>query len=262
MRARQWRPHRADPDMIQFSTQRQALVSLHDVTPAHEAKVLRAIGHLRSLGVESLNLLVVPDFHYRAHLSHHAAFCDKLQAAMLPRDEVLLHGFWHLAHQQPVDAGRRLLAAALTAGEGEFHALRYAEALERMEDGLEVLERALGVRPAGFVAPAWLHNAEVVQAARDLGLGYCEDHLRIYDLARDRHMLAPALSLASRSLARRLGSLAAAELTARALQPMPVVRLAVHPNDYDHPRLVATIGRVARRWLPGHPAVSYREALS
>ena len=248
--------------MSRPSTQHQALISLHDVTPAHEAKVFRAIAHLRSLGVDALSLLVVPDFHHRAHLSHHAAFCDKLQAAMLPRDELFLHGFWHLAEQQPVDAGSRLLAAALTAGEGEFHALRHAEALERMEDGLDVIERALGVRPQGFVAPAWLQNAEVRRAAKDLGLRYCEDHLRVYDLASGRRVLAPALSLASRSLARRVGSLAAAELTARALQPMPVVRLAVHPNDYDYPRLVAAIGRVVRRWLPGHPAVSYREALS
>lgn len=248
--------------MTHASPQRQALISLHDVTPAHEAKVLRSIAHLRSLGVDALSLLVVPDYHHRAHLAHHAAFCDRLMAQLSERDELLLHGFWHLGEQAPQDAGGRLLARALTAGEGEFQALDYAQAFERIEDGLQVIEQSLGVRPAGFVAPAWLQNAEVRLAAKDLGLRYCEDHVYVHDLVRHHQILAPALSLASRSLPRRVGSLAAAALGARAFAPMATVRLAVHPNDYDHPRLVDALGRVVRRWLPGHVPTTYREALS
>lgn len=246
----------------------QALVSLHDVTPAHEARVFAAIDHLRGLGVDALSLLVVPDFHHRAHLAHAPAFCRRLLSVLGPRDEILLHGFWHLADGKPRHgngklhvAGRQLVAKVATAGEGEFQALGYAEARDRLVDGLEVLADTLDVRPDGFVAPAWLQEEAVRRACRDVGLSYCEDHLFVHDLRQGRRVLAPALSMASRSWWRRLGSVAAAQLGGRLLPLQPVVRLAVHPNDYGHPALVASIAQVVRRWQATHTPVNYREAL-
>lgn len=252
---------------VRTLAQPQALVSLHDVTPAHEARVFTAIEHLRGLGVNALNLLVVPDFHHRAHLDHAAAFCSRLRAVLGPRDEIQLHGFYHLADTPPTDTKGKMAAALLTAGEGEFHALDYAEARRRLAEGLEVLERTLGIRPCGFVAPAWLQNAEVRRAVTDSGLAWCEDQLRIHDLQRNRTILAPTLTWASRSLPRRLGSLLYAQIAGRAL-PLSAaltgeatLRLAVHPNDYRHPELVDSIGRTVRRWLVTHRPVSYEEAL-
>ena len=252
---------------VATAMQPQALVSLHDVTPAHEARVFTAIEHLRGLGVQALNLLVVPDFHHRAHLDHATAFCARLRAVLGPRDEIQLHGFYHLADSQPADAKGKIAAALLTAGEGEFHALDYTEARRRLADGLEVLERTLGIRPRGFVAPAWLQNAEVRRAVRDSGLAWCEDQMRIHDLQHDRTILAPVLTWASRSLPRRLGSLLFAQIAGRALPFSSVItgestlRLAVHPNDYRNPALVDSIGRTVRRWLVTHRPVSYEEAL-
>jgi predicted deacetylase len=245
----------------------QALVSLHDVTPAHEARVFTAISHLRSLGVDALNLLVVPDFHHRASLDHAAAFCQRLRQVLGPRDEIQLHGFYHLADQARPDVQGKLAASLLTAGEGEFHALDHAEALRRLREGLDLLDRSLGVRPRGFVAPAWLQNPEVLRAVTDAGLDWCEDQVHVHDLARGRTLLAPALTWASRSWPRRLGSLVYAQIAGRILPHTwgltghHTIRLAVHPGDYRHPALIDSIGGTLRRWLVTHRPVNYEEAL-
>lgn len=238
---------------------RQALVSLHDVSPAHEAVVFQAIAHLRNRGAEALTLLVVPDFHREADLRRHPDFCRRLLDVLGPRDEVVLHGLWHQADAQPTTVGGQLAAATLTAGEGEFQALDRTEAEERIRQGLAVLQETLGLRPTGFVAPAWLQNAAVVEAVRACGLRWCEDHIHVHDLVNGERLLAPALSLASRDPLRRVGSRWTARLGTPLLGSLSTVRLAAHPGDYRHPALVGALDRVLARWLPTHRPVTPRE---
>ncbi len=239
----------------------RALYSLHDVTPAKEALVFAALDHLRSLGLTRLALLVVPDFHGRADLRAFPAFCAQLRRALLPGDEILLHGYYHLADAQPQNAGHKLASTFLTAGEGEFLDLRYEVARQRLSDGLNVLQEALDVRPTGFVAPAWLQNAEVRRAVADAGLAFCEDQLRIWP-SHGAPILSPALSFASRTPVRLWGSLAAAEFTSRALPRLPVSRVAIHPNDYRSPHLRTAIARVVTRWQAQTISSRYEEVLS
>ncbi|MBI5608326.1 MAG: DUF2334 domain-containing protein [Deltaproteobacteria bacterium] len=239
--------------------ERQTLVSLHDVSPAHDEVVFRSIEHLRSKGVDALTLLVVPDYHMRADLRHHRDFCKRLKRALGPRDEVALHGFYHLADRAPATAAAKLAAATLTAGEGEFQALDYPAALQRIQQGLHVIEETLDLRPQGFVAPAWLQNDAVVRAVRAAGLQWCEDHLLVCDVQSGQQILAPALSMASRDPVRRLGSVATASLGSALLPALRTVRLAVHPGDYAHQPLVAALDGVLDRWLVHHPPVTLRE---
>jgi predicted deacetylase len=49
----------------------------------------------------------------------------------------------------------RLITGAYTAGEGEFYDLDYADALERITRARDEFVAA-GLRPRGFIAPAWL----------------------------------------------------------------------------------------------------------
>jgi len=238
---------------------RQALVSLHDVTPAHGETVFAAIDHLRSRGAAALTLLVVPNYHHRADLRDHPGWCQRLRKALGPRDEIVLHGLYHLADQVPSDALGKLAASTLTAGEGEFQVLPFDDAKARIAKGLRCLDRALGARPAGFVAPAWLQNDEVIRAVRASGLRWCEDHTFVYDLRGGAQILAPALSLASRDPLRRLGSRTFARAGSRVLPALRTVRLAVHPGDFAFPELVATLDAVLGRWLPDHPPRVMRE---
>ena len=238
----------------------RALYSLHDVTPAKEDLVFAAIDHLRALGVTRLAMLVVPDFHGHGDLRAYPAFCARLRQALTPDDEILLHGYYHLADAQPQSAGRKLAAAMLTAGEGEFHGLSYTAAAERLANGLGVLQEALDVRPTGFVAPAWLQNADVRRAVTDAGLSFCEDQLRIWP-SGGAAIFSPALSFASRTPARLWGSIAAAEVTSRILPRQAVSRLAIHPNDYRSAHLRQAITRVVTRWQANAIPSRYQEVL-
>lgn len=237
---------------------RQALVSLHDVTPAHGDVIFRAIDHLRQRGVSALTLLVVPDYHYRAGLRDHPAFCARLRQALRPADEVVLHGYHHLADRTAKSVGGRLAGATMTAGEGEFQALGFAEAKARILQGISDLRSCLDVDPIGFIAPAWLQNREVVRAVKATGLAWCEDHVFLYNLRTGAQILAPALSLASRDLLRRAGSQWLAAASAPLLPGLRTVRLAVHPGDFAHKSLVATLDGVLARWLPSHPPTTVR----
>ncbi len=239
--------------------QRQALISLHDVTPAHGETIFAAIDYLRSRGVAALTLLVVPNYHHRADLRDHPEFCRRLLRALGPRDEIVLHGLYHLADQPPADALGKFAASTLTAGEGEFQALPFDAAKLRIAKGMRCLQRALDVRPTGFVAPAWLQNDDVVRAVAASGLLWCEDHAFVYDLQGGAQILAPALSLASRYPLRRLGSRTFARAGSRVLPALRTVRLAVHPGDFAFPELVATLDAVLGQWLPDHPPKVMRE---
>lgn len=235
------------------------MVSLHDVSPAHDELIFRAIRHLRGCGADALTLLVVPDFHRDADLRRHPQFCRRLLAELGPRDEIALHGLWHAADTAPASVSGKLAAATLTAGEGEFQALDQREASERIAQGLAILRETLGVHPTGFVAPAWLQNDAVIAALRDHGLRWCEDHLFVYDLQGGAQVLAPALSMASRDPLRRVGSRLTARVGIPLLPQLRTVRLAAHPGDYCHPALVGALGQVLAQWLPSHPPVTPRE---
>ena len=247
--------------MAMTSAPHRALYSLHDVTPAKEALVFEAIAHLRGLGVHKLAMLVVPDFHGHADLRGFPAFCARLQAALTPQDEILLHGYYHLADTAPQSAGKKLAAAALTAGEGEFHDLSYEEAARRIGNGLAVLQEALDVRPTGFVAPAWLQNAAARRAVKDAGLAFCEDQLRVWP-SHSQPLLTPAMSFASRSPLRLWASVATAETVGRVLPRQRVARLAIHPNDYRSPHLRDAISRMVGRWQAVSSPARYDEVLS
>jgi predicted deacetylase len=202
----------------------------------------------------------VPDFHRRAPLDAFPEWCARLRATLTPRDEVLLHGYYHLA--DGAGEGRiksSLGSKLLTAGEGEFERLDAFEARRRLGAGIQMIERALHLRPTGFVAPAWLDNAEVRRACRELGLTFCEDHLHVVDLVANRSVWSPALSFASRTRLRHLGSLAWSAVAAPALGRLDLPRLAVHPLDYTKPSLVEAVADVVRRWLPGHAPIACSE---
>lgn len=239
-----------------------ALYSLHDVTPAHGDTVLRALDHLRDLGAERLTLLVVPNFHGQAPLQRAPAFVRALRERLRPGDEIALHGFLHRADRRPAAGLAAWKARHLTANEGEFAALTHAEALERIVDGLEVLQDCLEQPVHGFVAPAWLDNPDVRRAVADAGLRWCEDHVWLRDVRALHRQLAPAVSLASRTPLRAAASLAQAYAAVPLLDAAPLVRLAVHPLDYRLPRLVGAIEHVAGHWTQQRRAVTPLEVVT
>ncbi|HEV7589616.1 MAG TPA: hypothetical protein VGO40_15985, partial [Longimicrobium sp.] len=101
-----------------------------------------------------------------------------------------------------------------------------------------------GTEPAGFVAPAWLATPALPPLLRRHGFAWTEDHAAVVDLSAGRAIAAPVITWATRTPLRRATSVAGTPLLLRLRRRSRVLRLAVHPLDFDHPRTVASIRRV------------------
>lgn len=228
------------------------LVSLHDVSPRHAAAVESVLAEFRALGLPPAVLLVVPDFHGDWPLTDHPRFTQRLRELGAAGHELALHGYFH--KELPEDRSDSRGASAflrrrfLTAGEGEFLSLPPRRQRERLEDGLRMWEAAGLERPDGFVPPAWLHRPDLSAILWERGFAWTENHGGL--LFRDRSPLkSPVITWASRDPLRRIGSRAFAPLALRAWKSEPLLRIAVHPHDWDHPVLVESIRTTIRTAL-------------
>lgn len=237
------------------------VVSVHDVTPRHFERLRRIDRVLEECGLNSrYSMLVVPDFWHRWPLSDFPDFQAWLRERASAGVEMVLHGYHHIDEISHTGAATRWKARVLTAGEGEFLGLDETEALRRLQHGRDLLERLVGRPVEGFVAPAWLYGEASTRALRTLGFAFAEDHWRVW-CPRSGVTLArsPVVSYASRSRARIAGSLVWSRLAGTLLAPARVVRLALHPHDFDHERLVGEIDRALRGFLATRQPSSYRE---
>jgi len=233
------------------------LVSLHDVSPRHSRAVEDILAEFRSLGLPPAVLLVVPDFHGGWSLSDHPAFVGRLREWNDTGHELALHGYFHreLPEDQSNSQGPSawLRRGFMTAGEGEFLSLSPERQRDRLATGLGMWDACGLGKPAGFVPPAWLHRADLPATLWEMGFSWTENHHGL--LFRDRASLrSPVITWASRDPVRRIGSLVFAPCALRAWRHEPLLRIAVHPHDWDHPALIRSIrtvlGRAQRQRAP------------
>jgi predicted deacetylase len=237
---------------------RTLLVSIHDVAPIHLDRVMKAERLLASLGVPAVTYLLVPNFHRDGPPVHEqAAFVSWCRTSRPFDVQWFLHGYYHRedprrdARAEGGDAGGTALREVkswlarrvMTAGEGEFLALRGAALAARLRAGIDSFTACLGAAPSGFVAPAWLFNEELPPALARAGIVFTEDHFRLVDVRAGREVRAGVITWATRTVPRKYGSLVAAAVLPRAWRARPVLRLAVHPFDFDHPATVSSIAR-------------------
>lgn len=245
---------------------RRVLVSLHDVSPRHEKAVQHALDLLREFEIPPVPLLVVPDFHGQWPLDAHPAFLEKLRSWQEQGHELVLHGYWHRELELDAKAGgagESLKRQFLTGGEGEFLSLDAARTTERLDAGLAMWDRCgLSPRPKGFIPPAWLHNDALDAELWKRGFTWTENHagLRYYSGAE---VANPVISWASRDRIRRIASRVVCPSLERLWRKRPVMRIALHPHDFDWPALERSIRLVLARarkhgnWaLPGAVARS------
>lgn len=242
-------------------TDQRIIVCVHDVSPKHTERLARIDALLAELGVGArYSMLVVPDFWGEWPLDEHPAFCEWLRERADAGVEMLLHGFYHQDRSEHDSAVDRLKATVMTAREGEFLGLSYAEARERILAGRKLLEGILGRAVDGFVAPAWLYSEGTREALRDLTFNVAEDHLSVW-IPRDERVVhrSPVVSYASRDKRRIVGSLVWSRAASALLAPLPVVRHAIHPHDFDVDALVNEIERSLRGFLRRRSPMSYGE---
>jgi predicted deacetylase len=100
----------------------------------------------------------------------------------------------------------------------------------RIECGLTVFAR-LGWPVEGFVAPAWLAGRGTLPALRETPLRYMSTQGSLWMVHEAARYRAPCLTASTRASWRRGMSAAIIPAVRRALRNVPVVRVALHPND-------------------------------
>jgi len=223
---------------------RRFLLSLHDVSPRHARACETILSDLRAWGLPPALLLVVPDFHGQWPLEAHPEFVKRLRDWSEAGHELSLHGRFHRELREDADTSAGLAGAFrrrfLTAGEGEFLSLRGERLKDRLEGGLATWTKCGLPSPAGFVPPAWLHGPELATALWSHGFSWTENHAGF--LTRGRGPLpAPVITWASRDPVRRLGSRIYAPAALSSWRQEPLLRIAIHPHDWDHPALIRSI---------------------
>ncbi len=225
-------------------------VSLHDVSPAWEREVEVALEMAHAHGVRPA-LLVVPDFHGKASLADHPAFCERLRQLQAQGHEIYLHGYSHQSRtwdQHAAETATRGIGSRMrylfaqkvvSGGEAEFSDVSHDEALRRLDDGERMLRDA-GLAVTGFIAPAWSMPSWVLTLLGERGYAFTEDHTRVYDPASGRSRASVVLNYASRTPGRLLSSVAWCRIARPARRLLPA-RIAIHPADMRYALLRSEI---------------------
>lgn len=232
------------------------LVSIHDVTPAHERAVRVLWDLCAAVGVRPA-LLVVPNWHGAWPLDRYPEFLAWLEGRAGEGSVILLHGWRHDeagSRRRWVDEFRSWRGGE-TAREAEFLTLEASVASARIDRGLSML-RAIGLEPLGFVPPAWLAQPTTHQAVAEAGLRMSEDERWIYLHPGDA-LAAPCIRWSARTAVRSYGSALVAEGRWVIHRNAPLVRLALHPGDLSHGLVRRSIVRTLERWLSRTEVVGY-----
>jgi predicted deacetylase len=210
------------------------VVSIHDLSTVTRATVELMLEDLEKVGVPVTSLLVIPDHHHKGRIDADPKFSEMLGRAVARGHEAVLHGYYHLRPSKEGEGmATRLITRSYTAGEGEFFDLTRAEAAGLLRKGKECLANC-GVPFTGFIAPAWLLGAEAEEAVRGEGFGYTTRIGEVIDCAGGRRYQARSMVYSVRAPWRRGMSLIWNELLFHALRNAPLLRVGLHPPDWEH----------------------------
>ncbi len=239
------------------------VVSLHDVSPLTREVFTSMLRELAEVGVTRTSLLVIPDHHHRGHMLDQPDFCDWLKGLAAQGHELVVHGYHHQRQARPDETVRqRWITGVYTLGEGEFFDLPKNEAaflLARAKTDFQGLDASLS--PCGFIAPAWLLGDAAAEAVREAGFLYTTyltgvQNFRATERTND-FVRSQSLVYSCRNWWRRTCSLLWNAALRRRLQSSPLVRLGLHPPDYQHQKIWRQILRFAREEAARRTVTTY-----
>ena len=217
------------------ATQDFVVVSVHDVEPSTQPIADRIVSELARRGIRTCSLLVVPDYHHQGAAMKDRQFVAWLRDLEATGHEIVVHGYFHERPRHGRESILdKLVTRFYTEGEGEFYDLGYDEALRRIKTAREEF-LVNGLKPRGFVAPAWLLSAKGEQAARDAEMEYTTRLRRVIDLRSGETFAARSIVYSVRNSWRRATSLVWNAALGRALKHNPLLRVSIHPADYSQP---------------------------
>jgi predicted deacetylase len=217
------------------------VVSLHDVAPSTQQVANTIIVELARHGVRVCSLLVVPDYHHEGLFTIDRQFVSWLRGLEAEGHEIVIHGYFHeRPHRAKETLRDKFLTRFYTQHEGEFYDLDYEEALRRIASAREEF-RAHGLKPRGFVAPAWLLGDEAERAARDAQMEYTTRLRTVCDLRSGSVFPARTLVYSVENNWRRAVSRSWNAVMFPLLKSKPLLRISIHPPDYFHPAIWSQI---------------------
>lgn len=213
------------------------LVCLHDVEPATLARCAEIRDWLGDRGVDHMTLLAIP--HGDGGPLDHAGECARwLRERVIAGDAVAQHGMHHRRSRRagPV---RGWIADRQGGDAAEFVGLTDLETTAAIDRGHELLTAA-GLRPRGFVAPAYAYTHGLRRHLTQRFAWYAG----LITIHAPRRLTAPAHGLGTSTAFKRATSPTMLRLGARL--PGSVLRIDVHPADFDHSRHVRALDAALR----------------
>jgi hypothetical protein len=237
------------------------VVSIHDVSTITRARVERMLEDLASVGIGITSLLVIPDHHGRGRIDADAEFSAWMRARVCQGHEAVLHGWRHLRRGKKEEGlATRFMTRFYTAGEGEFYDLSLEEARGLLRQGREALLRC-GVTTRGFIAPAWLLGDAAERAVREEGFDYTTRIATVIDCKEGWGFAARSMVYSVRAGWRRGVSLLWNELLFRSLKNAPLLRIGLHPPDWDHAAIRSHILQSLRQAVALRQVMTYQDWL-
>lgn len=235
------------------------VVSLHDVAPSNRQTCETILRELSTAGARVCSLLVVPNYHHEGPAVEDRQFISWLRDLESQGHEMVVHGYYHERPRRENEGTRQKIVTRLyTNDEGEFYDLNYDEALRRIVEARDMFRQS-GLTPRGFIAPAWLLNAEGERAAKDADLEYTTTLRAVRDLRSGENFPAFSLVYSVRNGWRRATSLAWNGALHLITREKPLVRLSVHPVDYAHPAIWRQIVDLIKEMKGSRTPTTYRD---
>jgi len=235
------------------------VISTHDVAPSNRAVVEQIMAGLGQSGIRACSLLVVPDYHRQGRATQDRQFVSWLRDLEARGHEIVIHGYFHQRERRGDETVReKFLTRFYTEDEGEFYDLDYEEALRRIMAARDEF-RGSGLKPRGFVAPAWLLSPEAERAARDADLEYTTRLRTVRDLRSGEEFAAQSLVYSVRNHWRRAVSRGWNATLFRCLKNKPLLRISIHPPDYSHPAIWRQIIDVIEAAAPSRMTTTYQD---
>lgn len=239
----------SEKESKQLSMERSLVVSIHDVSTLTRKRVVGMLEDLKAVGVPLTSLLVIPDHHHKGRIDEDREFAEWLGEVTGQEHEAVLHGFYHLRPMKEDEGlATKMITRSYTEGEGEFYDLSHEEASLLIVRGKQAFA-ACGITPTGFIAPAWLLGKEAERAVRNAGFDYTTRIGEVIDCKNDGSFHARSMVYSVRASWRRGVSLLWNEFLAQQLRSAPLLRIGLHPPDWDH------------RSIRNHALVSIRKAV-
>lgn len=145
-------------------------VMLHDVAPLYAEHVATITKALSPLVGNLMSAAVVPCWAGTPLSAQDRPFLDRVQADY---SNILLHGYEHF---RPKSGG---LYSRITDGKDEFNGLDAVETDRRLAAGQELLEKWLGQRASGFIAPTFKIGLATPDRLARFGIHYTVGYSKV-----------------------------------------------------------------------------------